>query len=170
MQIIDRGAYVWSSWEFLGIALYTDFYAWNSQECSRILLFLTKARILGNFWEWFYRVWVHKLLSNLVPGPFPWLKLDSAFRVSGVLQLAKTGPLAAKNFPLLRLFLSAAMMVRTFYTACDVNCTNWHILIARGMSHIFTGIGQLRSKKKKLVRACPKPKLEKDESSDHRLE
>ena len=28
---------------------------------------------------------------------------DSAFRVSGVLQLAKTGPPVTKNFPLLRL-------------------------------------------------------------------
>ena len=31
-------------------------------------------------------------------------KQDSAFRVSGVLQLAKTGPPVTKNFPLLRLF------------------------------------------------------------------
>ena len=37
-------------------------------------------------------------------------KQDSAFRVSGVLQLAKTGPLVTKNFPLLRLFPSDAMM------------------------------------------------------------
>ena len=35
---------------------------------------------------------------------------DSAFRVSGVLQLSKTGTLVAKNFPLLRLFPSDAMM------------------------------------------------------------
>ena len=31
-------------------------------------------------------------------------KQDSEFRVSGVLQLAKTGPPVAKNFPFLRLF------------------------------------------------------------------
>ena len=35
---------------------------------------------------------------------------DSAFRVSGVLQLAKTGTPVTKNFPLLRLFPSDAMM------------------------------------------------------------
>ena len=35
---------------------------------------------------------------------------DSAFRVSGVLQLAKRGPPVTKNFPLRRLFPSDAMM------------------------------------------------------------
>ena len=33
-------------------------------------------------------------------------KQDSALRVSGVLQLAKTGPPVTKNFPLRRLFPS----------------------------------------------------------------
>ena len=37
-------------------------------------------------------------------------KQDSAFRASGVLQLAKTGPQVTKNFPLRRLFPSDAMM------------------------------------------------------------
>ena len=37
-------------------------------------------------------------------------KQDSAFRVSGVLQLAKIGPLVTKNFPLPRLFRSDAMI------------------------------------------------------------
>ena len=37
-------------------------------------------------------------------------KQHSAFRVSGVSQLAKTGALVTKNFPLLRLFPSNAMM------------------------------------------------------------
>ena len=37
-------------------------------------------------------------------------KQDSAFRVSGVFQLAKTGPPVTKNFPLRRLFLSDAIM------------------------------------------------------------
>ena len=37
-------------------------------------------------------------------------KQDSAFRVSGVLQLAKTGPPVTKSFPLLRLFPSDAIM------------------------------------------------------------
>ena len=70
-------------------------------------------------------------------------KQDSAFRVSGVLQLAKTGPPVTKNFPLLRLFPSDAMMAWRFYTPYDVNCTYLHILTARGMSHILTRIGQL---------------------------
>ena len=37
-------------------------------------------------------------------------KQDNAFRVSGVLQLAKTGPPVTKNFPFLGLFPSDAMM------------------------------------------------------------
>ena len=37
-------------------------------------------------------------------------KQDSAFRVNGVLQLAKTGPPVTKNFPLRRLFPSDATM------------------------------------------------------------
>ena len=37
-------------------------------------------------------------------------KQDSAFCVSGVLQLTKTGPLVLKNFPLLRLFPLDTMM------------------------------------------------------------
>ena len=75
-------------------------------------------------------------------------KQDSAFHVSGVLQLAKTGPLVTKNFPLLRFFLSDALMAWRFYTPYDVNCTNLHILTARGMSHILTRIGQLWSSRK----------------------
>ena len=50
---------------------------------------------------------------------------DSAFCVIDVLQLAKTGPPVTKNFPLLHLFPSdAIMMARKFYTPYDVNCTN----------------------------------------------
>ena len=41
-------------------------------------------------------------------------KQDSAFRVSGVLQLAKTGPPVTKHFPLRRLFPSDAMMAWRF--------------------------------------------------------
>ena len=52
-------------------------------------------------------------------------KQDSAFRVSGVLQLAKTGPSLTKNFPLCRLFPSDAMMAWRFYTPYDVKCTNF---------------------------------------------
>ena len=37
-------------------------------------------------------------------------KQESNFRVSGVLQLPKTGPPVTKNFPLLLLFLSDAMI------------------------------------------------------------
>ena len=70
-------------------------------------------------------------------------KQHSALRVSAVLQLAKTGPLVRKNFPLLRLFPSDAMMAWRLYTPYDVNRTNLHILTARGMSHILTRIGQL---------------------------
>ena len=77
-------------------------------------------------------------------------KQDSALRVSGVLQLAKTGPPVTKNFPLLRLFPSDAMMAWRFYTPYDVNRTNLHILTSRGMSHILTRIGQLWSSRKNL--------------------
>ena len=94
----------------------------------------------------------------------------SAFRVSGVLQLAKTGPPVTKNFPLLRLFPSDTMMVWRLYTPYDVKRTNLHILTARGMSHILTRIGQLWSSRKKIVRASPKPKLENYESVQHRLQ
>ena len=64
-------------------------------------------------------------------------KQDSAFCVSGVLQLPITGPPLTKNFSLLRLFLSHAMMAWRFYAPYDVNCTNFHILTARRMSHYF---------------------------------
>ena len=70
-------------------------------------------------------------------------KQDSAFRVSGVLQLAKTGPLVTKNFPLRPSFPSDAMMASRFHTPYDVNRTNLHILTARGMSHILIRISQL---------------------------
>ena len=75
-------------------------------------------------------------------------KQGSAFRVSGVLQLAKTGPPVTKNFPLCRLFPSDAMMAWRIYTPYDVKCTNLHILAARGMSHILTRISQLWSSRK----------------------
>ena len=75
-------------------------------------------------------------------------KQHKAFRVSGVLQLAKTAPLVGKNFPLLHLFPSDAMMAWRLYTPYDVNCTNLHSLTARGMSHILTRIGQLWSSRK----------------------
>ena len=75
-------------------------------------------------------------------------KQDSAFRVSGVLQLAKTGPPVTKNFPLRRFFPSDATMAWRFYTTYDIKCPNLHILTARGMSHILTQIGQLWSSRK----------------------
>ena len=103
--------------------------------------------------------------SDFVFGKY---KQDSAFRVSGVLQLAKTGPPITKNFPLRRLFPSDAMIASRFYTPYDVNRTNLHILTTHGMSHILTRIGQLCTRK--FIRACPKPKLENDESEDHRLQ
>ena len=82
-------------------------------------------------------------------------KRDSAFRVSGVLQLAKTGPRLMKNFPLLRLFPSDAMMAWRLYTPYDVKRTNLHILTARRMSHILTRIGQLWRDRKIILRAGP---------------
>ena len=75
-------------------------------------------------------------------------KQDSAFRVSGVLQLAKTGTLVTKNFTLRRLFPSDAMIACRFYTPYEVKCSNLIILTARGMSHILTRIGQLWSARK----------------------
>ena len=75
-------------------------------------------------------------------------KQDSACRVSGVLQLAKTGPPVTKNFPLPHLFPSDAMMAWKFCTPYDVKCTNLHILTARRMSHILTRIGLLWSPRK----------------------
>ena len=95
-------------------------------------------------------------------------KHDSAFRVSGVLQLGKTGPPVTKNFPLLRLFPSDAMMGWRLYTPYDVNCTNLHILTARGMSHILTRIGQLWRDRKIILRAGTELKFENYESVQHR--
>ena len=97
-------------------------------------------------------------------------KRDSTFRVSGVLQLAKTGPPVTKHRPLLCLVPSDAMMAWRLYTPSDVNRTNLHVLTAPGMSHILTWIGQLWSSRKKFVRASPQPKLENYESMQHRLQ
>ena len=77
-------------------------------------------------------------------------KQDNAFRVSGVLQLAKTGPLVTKNFSFLRLFLSSAMMAWRFYTPYDVNRTNLHILAP---------IGHLWSSRKKSCALVRSPNL-----------
>ena len=84
-------------------------------------------------------------------------KQDSAFRVSGVLQLAKTGPSVTKSFPLRRLFPSDAIMAWRFYTPYDVKCTNLHILTAHGMSHILTRSGQLWSSRKNLYALARSP-------------
>ena len=96
-------------------------------------------------------------------------KQDSAFRVSGLVQLAKTGPLVTKNFPLRRLFPSDAMIAWRFYTPYDVKCTNLHILTARNVAHFDSNWPTLKLEKK-TVRACTKPKLENYESEDHRLQ
>ena len=71
-------------------------------------------------------------------------KQDSAFRLSGVLQLAKTGPTVTPE----KLPTSSLIPLRCYdglkvYTPYDVKCNNLHILTARGMSHILTRIGQL---------------------------
>ena len=83
-------------------------------------------------------------------------KQDSA-SVSGALQLAKTGPPVTKNFPLLHLFPSNAMMAWRFYTPYDINRANLHILTARKMSHILTQIGQLGSSRKNLYALVRSP-------------
>ena len=62
---------------------------------------------------------------------------DNDFHVSGVFQLTKTDPPITKNFPLLCLFLSAAITARRFYTPYDINYADLHILMVNGMSHIF---------------------------------
>ena len=95
-------------------------------------------------------------------------KQDSAFRVSGVLQLAKTGPPVTKNFPLLRLFPSDAMIGWRLYTPYDVNHTNLHILTARGMSHILTRIAQLWRDRKIILRVGTELKFENYESVQHK--
>ena len=93
---------------------------------------------------------------------------ESAFRVSGVLQLAKTGLTVTKRFPLLRLFLSAVMMARRFYPPCDVNCINLHILTGRGMWHILDWNWPTSKQEKKFVSISSKNKLQNSESEDHR--
>ena len=60
-------------------------------------------------------------------------------------------------------------MARKFYTPYDVNCTNLHILPARNFAH-FDSNWPPSKLEEKFVRACPKPKLENDESEDHRLQ
>ena len=97
-------------------------------------------------------------------------KQDNAFRVSGGSQLAKTGPPVTKNFPLLRLFPSDAMMAWRLYTPYDVNRTNLHIWTARRMSHILTRIRQLWRDRKIILRAGPELKFENYESVQHRLQ
>ena len=97
-------------------------------------------------------------------------KQGSAFRVSGVLQLAKTGPPLTKNFPLLRLFPSDAMTAWRFYTPYDVNRTKFaYFDRARNVAHFDSNWPTLKVEKK-FVRASPKPKLENYESEDHRLQ
>ena len=95
-------------------------------------------------------------------------KQESAFRVSGVLQLAKTDSPVTKNFPLLCLFPSDAIMGWRLYTPYDVNHTNSHILTANGMSHILTRIGQLWRDRKIILHAGPELKFENYESVQHR--
>ena len=81
-------------------------------------------------------VHLNKLLT-MCSSDFWKYKQECAPCVSGVLQLAKTGPPVMKNFPLLCLSLSDAMMARRFYKPCDINCTYLHILAACRILHIF---------------------------------
>ena len=63
---------------------------------------------IRRFADW--PVYLNKLLTMCSSDfLFRKYKKDSAFRVSGVLQLAKTGPPVTKNFPLRRLFPSDAI-------------------------------------------------------------
>ena len=91
-------------------------------------------------------------------------KQDGAFRVSGVLQLTKTGPRVMKNFPLLPLFPSDAMMARRFYTPYDANRTN-----LQNFAHFDSNWPTLK-REKKFVCTCAKPKLGIYESEDHRVQ
>ena len=75
-------------------------------------------------------------------------KQDSAFRVSGVLLLAKTGPPVTKNFPLRRLFPSDAMMAWRFYTPYDVKCSNLHILTARECRTFWLELANFEAREK----------------------
>ena len=75
-------------------------------------------------------------------------KQDSTFRVSGVFQLLKTGTPVTKNFPLLLLFPTDAMMAWRFYTPYDINRTNLHILTARRMSHIWLKLANFEAQQK----------------------
>ena len=85
-------------------------------------------------------------------------KQDSAFRVIGVLQLAKTGPPVTKNFPLRRLFPSGAMMTRRFYTPLWRQMYQFEYFDrARNVAHFDSNWPTLKLGKK-FVRACPKPK------------
>ena len=74
----------------------------------------------------------------------------------------------AKNFLLLRLFLSDVMMAWRSYTPC--NCTYLHIFNERGMSHSFDSNWPTSKQEEKFVGACLKPKLENYESEDNRLQ
>ena len=86
-------------------------------------------------------------------------KQDSAFRVSGVMQLAKTGSLVTKNVPLLRLFPSDAMMAWRFYTPYDVTVQLGYFVRAQNVTHFDSNWPTLKLEKK-FVRASPKHKLE----------
>ena len=127
--------------------------------CRRSLLF--RSRRLCSKWRnltltnsslcsWYF--------SNFV---FRKYKQDSAVRVSGVLQPAKTGPPVTKNFPLFRSFLSDAMMARRIYIPCDVSCTNF----AHFDRTFLTRIGQLRSRRKN-----PYALVQSPESVQHTLQ
>ena len=92
-------------------------------------------------------VYPNKLLTMCSSGfVFRKYKRDSAFRVSGVLQLTKTGPPVTIKLPTKEYsFAYSSQMLRWLegFTHNEVSCTNLHILTAHGMLHILTPIGQL---------------------------
>ena len=97
-------------------------------------------------------------------------KQDSAFRASGVLQLAKTGPLVTKNSPLLRLLPSdASDVLKVLHTLLRQLYKFAYFGRARNVAHFDLNWPTLKLEKK-FVRASPKPKFENYKSEDHRLQ
>ena len=94
---------------------------------------------------------------------------DSAFRVSGVLQLSKAGPPATKTSQSFACSSQLPWWIEGFthlVTSTVLICVFWR----RGMSHIFDSNWPTSKQEKKIARACPKPKLKNYESEDHRLQ
>ena len=93
----------------------------------------------------------------------------SAFRVSGVLQLAKTGPPVMKNFPLLRIFPSDEWWLEGFthvMTSTVLICIFWPPMECRTF---WLKLANFEAREK-IHTSSPKPKLENYESQYHKLQ